>query len=339
MQHKFFITGGLGYIGSLFAQEALKKGHAVVLYDSFIYEQNHKKIIDEIISGQDKSKFSLIIGDTRNKGLLELSIKTHQPSIVLHFGELVGVYACEHNPDLTEDVNFNGSKNVVDICSKFNIPLIYNSSSSLYGNQKVLKLLKEDDELPGENDSYCKYKLLMEKYIQKKMEENPKFNAIIFRPATVCGISPRMRIELIINHFTYCAFAKKNIKVAKPDSCRAVIDIRDLISGYFKVIEKENWKRLIYNIGHYNLSKIEYTKRIQEIVPCDIVPLGEIGDARNLQIDCSALESEFSFKPEIDYKDTVASIVEWLKKNTEAIEKNNFIGILNMSLKEWEKII
>ncbi|HEY4494533.1 MAG TPA: NAD(P)-dependent oxidoreductase [Candidatus Paceibacterota bacterium] len=339
MKKTIFITGGLGYIGSAFAKEAIKKGYKIILYDSLIYEQNRDKIMSEIKEGKQKAKVKYIIGDTRNLELLEKSIIESKPDYIFHLGELSSVYMCDHNPSYTEDINYKASKGVIDLCEKLNIPTFYNSTSSLYGNQKTMKLMIEKDPIPTPMDNYCKYKLKMEDYIKAKVSKNKKFKIIVFRPATICGVSPRMRMELLPNHFTYCAVSKGIIKASELDSFRAAMDIRDFVNGYFAVLKKGSWKNLIYNIGHLNLSKRQFINGIQSVVKSELVTFPGIGDLRNLQIDCSLFNNEFNFKPSISYEKTVKEISKWMKKNLIEIEKTNFAGILNMSLDRFLKTI
>lgn len=337
-KERFFITGGMGYIGSAFAKEALKKGHNVCLYDSLIYEQNPSRMIKEIIGAKNKSKLKFIIGDTRNKELLVSSLKDFKPSYVLHFGELSSVYSCNHHPAFTERVNYDASKQVLDICEELGIKVLYNSTSSVYGTQKESRLMKEHDPLPEPTDYYCTYKIKMEKYIRNKVEKNPDFKIIVFRPATVFGLSPRFRIELLPNHFTYMAVAKKIIPVSGLNAYRAAIDLDQLVAGYFKVIEKGKWKELIYNIGHHNINKKQFAEGIQEVVKCQISIAPDIGDLRNLQIDCSKFDEEFDFNPDISYKDSIRKVFTWIKNNLVHLEKSDFAELLNMPLDKWRKI-
>jgi len=336
---KYFITGGLGYIGTKFAQEALKRGDSVLVYDNLLYEQNRNHLIAEIIRDQNKSNFSLIIGDIRNINLLKNSLIAYKPDYVLHLGELSSVYACDHNPRFAEDINFLASKEVLNLCEELKIPVLYNSSSSVYGNQKEIRLMTEEDKLPIATDNYCKNKLKMEDYIRGRVKNNKNFKIIVFRPATVFGLSPRFRIELLPNHFTYCAISKGLLRISELNAYRAAIDIQELIDGYFKVIDKGNWNHLIYNIGHYNLSKMQFAVGIQSIVLCKIAPIQDVGDLRNLQIDCSLFNKEFDFKPIKKYEDTIKEVADWLGSNLLEIEKTNFAGILNMSLERWKQII
>jgi nucleoside-diphosphate-sugar epimerase len=199
--------------------------------------------------------------------------------------------------------------------------------------------MKETDKLPKPTDNYCRYKLKMENYIKNKLKSNPNFKVIIFRPATICGPSIRMRLDLLPNHFSYCAVSSGVIRISQPKGYRAFMDINDLIEAYFKVLKRGSWKRLIYNIGHYNLTKIDCARVIQKIVSCQIVLDPHVGDKRNLKIDCSAFEKEFNFKPKIKFEDTIKNVINWLKKNKKIIEKNNFAGVLNTTPAEWQKII
>lgn len=340
MKHKFFITGGLGYIGTAFAQEALKKGFDVALYDSLVYEQDYRKIMKEVLSVSKKGATAkLIIGDVRNTELLEKSIKDFGTTFVLHMGELSSVYSCNHNPLYSNDINYTASKKVIDLCEKLDLPVIYNSSSSLYGNQPGMKLMTETDPLPTTTDNYCKYKLLLEEFIKEKVKKNPNFKIIIFRPATVFGLAPRMRLALLPNHFTYLAIAKGIIKISELNAYRSAIDIRDLVNGYFAVIEKGSWKKLIYNIGHHNMSKKDFATGIQSVIKSELGVITDLGDLRNLQTDNSLFNKEFNFEPQIAYVDTIKNVAQWIRKNLSHIEKNDFAGIINMSLAKWKELI
>lgn len=338
-QQRIFITGGLGYIGSAFAKEALKKGYAVALYDSLIYEQDPQNILQGITGKKSNQNITYIIGDTRNVDLLERSIVEFQPTFVLHLAELSSVYSCNHNPPYTEDINYRASKKVLDVCEKLSIPVLYNSTSSLYGNQAKMRLMKEDDVLPEPTDYYCTYKLKMEAYIKQKVKKNPKFKIIVFRPATVYGLAPRMRLELLPNHFTYLAVAKGVIRISELGARRAAISLQELTAGYFKVIEKGNWKHLVYNIGHHNMSKKEFAVGIQRIVTCELGSITDIGDLRNLQTDNSRFNTEFKFRPTTPYEETIKSVAVWVRSNLKVIEGSNYAGIINMSVAKWKELI
>ncbi len=336
---KIFITGGLGFIGSKLAKKALTRGFSVLLFDSLIYKQDYKKIISEIdISKKSGSIGQFVIGDIRNANLLRKTIENFKPDFIFHFAELAGIYVCNDNPLFTKDINFDASKSVLGLAEELNIPVIYNSTSSLYGNQKTTKLLDESSPIPKPIDNYCKYKLQMEKYIKDRKKFNPEFKIIVLRPATVWGVSPRMRLELLPNHFTYCAM-RGLIKISEPEAFRAEIDIDDMIECYFKIMETNKWPKLIYNIGHHNLKKMELAKIIQSVLNCKIEPIGDLGDSRNLQIDSSAFSKDFDWKATYSFESSVIKTKKWLDENMSEIEKTNYSGIINTPLSEWHKII
>lgn len=320
--------------------EAMAKGFSVFLYDSLLYGQNHKKILRDIqAEKKDGAICQFVIGDTRNTELLKKSLEDFKPDFLFHFAELVGIHICDDNPDYTKDINFESSKKVIDLGEKLKIPTIYNSTSSLYGNQKKNIVSDENALLPETTDNYCKYKLQMEKYIEHKRKENPEFKMIVLRLATIYGPSPRMRLELLPNHFTYSAISKGLIRISEPESYRSAIDIDDLISSYFAIMEKNEWLKPLYNVGHHNLKKIEVAKIIQSIIDCKIDFVGNLGDSRNLQIDSSTFSKDFNWKPKCSFEDTIKKIEKYIRKNLKEIKETDFVGIINSPLDRWLKMI
>jgi nucleoside-diphosphate-sugar epimerase len=305
-----------------------------------LYGQDYRKIVKKIEAGKKNgAAFEFVIGDTRNLELLEQSLREFRPDFLFHFAELVGIHICDDNPDYTREINFEFSKKVIELGEKLGIPTIYNSTSSVYGNQKEQKLLKEDAFLPESSDNYVKCKLRMEDYINERARKNSSFKVIMLRLATVCGLSPRMRLELLPNHFTYCAIAKGVIKISEPEAYRAQIDIEDVVSSYFAIMAKTVWPGLLYNVGHHNLQKIQVAQTIQSLVPSQVEPVGHLGDPRNLQIDSSAFTRDFGWQPEHGFEETVSTTAKWIKENLQEIEESNFAGIINSPLDRWLKMI
>ena len=338
-KEKFFVIGGFGYIGTSFAKEALYRGHEVCLYDNLMYEQDTSRILVEITGGKtNRTDLTFVIGDTRNTDLLKSSINKFKPTYLMHWGDFSSVYSCNHNPRLTKEVCIDATKSIIDLCIELKLPMFYNSSSSVYGVQPESEKMKEDDKIPMPTDQYCYSKLAIESYIKEKKSVFPDFKVIMFRPATVFGLSPRFRIELLPNHFSYMAVANKVISVADLNAYRAAIDISDLVKGYFKVIEKGNWKHILYNIGHHNISKIEFALGIQVATGCKIQTIPDMGDLRNLQINCNLFNDEFDYQPNLTYQESVSQVTKWIKENQFEIESNNFSEMLNMQLSNWLKI-
>jgi nucleoside-diphosphate-sugar epimerase len=334
---KFIITGGLGYIGSELSLKLLKKGHSVLIIDSLIYEQSISKF-NQIF---DEYKLNLIIKyiDVRNYDLIEESIKQFKPDSFIHFGDLSSVYSCNHNPVLTEDVCFNATKKIASLCSDLDIPILYNSSSSVYGTQTERVECNENTFLPITTDLYCKYKLKNESYFKEIALKNNFFKFIIFRPATLFGISSRFRIELLPNHFSYLAVSKNIIKVSDLNAYRAFISINTITNIYLDILENNIFDNEIYNIGSYNLTKLEVAIDIQKLTDCKIVTMDDIGDLRNLQISCNKYINKYGSLPSVNFLDEIGNVIEWLKVNYNEIESNNYNEMLNMPLANWKKLI
>ncbi len=304
-----------------------------------MYEQSRTRIMGEVEAFNTKgSELKLIIGDTRNLDLLRRSLEDFKPTYVMHWAELSSVYACNHHPAFTEDINYIASQGVLNLCEELGLKVFYNSTSSVYGTQKESRLMTETDALSQPTDYYCRFKLKMEDFIKEKVAKSPDFKIIVFRPATVFGLSPRFRIELLPNHFTYMAVSRKNIPVSGLNAYRAAIDIDELVEGYFKVIEKGSWNHLIYNIGHHNINKMQFADGIKNVVSCRILEAPDIGDLRNLQIDCSLFDNEFDFHPAVTYEQSIQKVAAWITDNLDKLEGNNFNELLNMPLDKWRQI-
>jgi len=104
-------------------------------------------------------------------------------------------------------------------------------------------------------------------------------------------------------------------------------------------MEKDNWPKLIYNIGHHNLSKIQIAKEIQSVIDCKIDMIDNLGDTRNLQIDSSAFVRDFNFKPQGNLKTSIIKVKDWLGENLVEIEKSDYLGIINAPINQWLKMI
>jgi nucleoside-diphosphate-sugar epimerase len=334
--YKFFVTGGFGYIGLSFADRALSQGYRVHLFDNLCYEQDYLYWVDKL--NKYGPLFSFSLGDTRNSDYLKSEIKKMDPSHIMHWGDLSSVYACNHNPSYTISVCSHATKKLVDLAVEMDKYFFYNSSSSVYGAQNISRLDSELSELPPASDLYCKYKIEAESYIKLKKLETPSARLIVFRPATVFGVAPRFRIELLPNHFFYMGYESKTIKVADENSYRSSIDVSDLVDAYFHVIKKEENDELIYNVGNQNMTKLEYALAVQRHVKCEIVSIPNFGDLRNLQIDSTKFQREFSYSPKKSLDESFDDIKKYFDVNLSKIKRDCFAGLLNMPLNKWHEI-
>lgn len=335
---KVFITGVFGYLGSALAKNLLAQGYKICGVDNLCYEQDYQKITSQI-NPSGKGSFAYHLADTRDFNLLRNLVEQTQPDFLVHFGDLSSVYACNHNPLYTETVNIGGASNVISICSGMAIPLLINSSSSLYGAQKERHLCTEEDPLPESSDLYCSTKLRIEHLLRSQSTYNPAFKYIVFRPATVFGQGLRFRIELLPNHFCFSALKNGVIRVADLNAYRAFIHVETLISAYAHVINKNIFNNQVYNIGSFNLTKLEVAIAIQRQVDCKVVTIPDIGDLRNLQISSERFCRDAGYSLDDDFDVRMEQLVDWFRPKINDFCESNFNGLLNMPLSNWKSII
>ena len=361
MTYNILITGGAGYIGSLLAFKLIKEGHSITLYDNLLYQQDlslsilHDMLTNNIsveegilrshpISFDNFKHFKFINGDIRDREKLEKLFSENKFDFIFHLAELVGYYACEKDVNLTKEINFGGTKLITDLVKKHGGVLIYNSSSSIYGSRENPdEILDEDAYLPLDKlDTYCMNKIFSENYIKEEGRKNPSFKYVLLRPATVGGLSPRMRLTLFPNHFTYAALIQKKLSLTEPNNYRVIIDLNDLIESYISIVNAKEIYKGVFNIGCHNMTKKQYVDEISKILEpekIEINSIEKIGNERNLRISSEKFKKYYGFEAKKAFSETVKPLVSLLKKNPEVFSKDNFKGVINTSLEEWKLLL
>ena len=193
------IIGGAGYVGTVLVEALLKKNYNVTVYDLFIYGDNLPK---------NNKNLTSVKGDVRDLKKLEEVIKAQD--IVIHLACISNDPSFELNPSLGRAINFDCFEPLVNLSKQNGIQhFIYASSSSVYGIKNTSKVT-EDASLEPLTD-YSKFKAQCEEILLSKT--NNDFTGSIIRPATVCGYSPRQRLDLVVNILTNLAYHNKIIKV------------------------------------------------------------------------------------------------------------------------------
>ena len=218
-----FITGGAGYVGSVLVPHLLDKGYMVTCLDLMIYGE-------EVLKKHPRLK--IVKGDIRDVNLLQ-KVLTNQ-DIVIHLACISNDPSFELNPKLGKMINLDAFTPLVEISKRnFVKRFIYASSSSVYGI-KSEKNVYEDMKLEPLTD-YSKFKVDCEKILAKYSSSD--FTTTTIRPATVCGYSPRQRLDLVVNILTNLGYHKKTIKVFGGSQLRPNIHINDMCMSYLKVLQ------------------------------------------------------------------------------------------------------
>jgi nucleoside-diphosphate-sugar epimerase len=214
---KIFITGGAGYVGSLLVPILLKEGYLVTVYDLMIYGDTLDK----------HPNLKIIKADLRNESLLSNSLQGHDA--VIHLACISNDPSFELNPNLGKSINLDAFEPLVRMSKESSISMfVYASSSSVYGIKNI-KDVTEEEKLEPLTD-YSKYKAECEDILQKYQSDD--FATVVIRPATVCGYSKRLRLDVVVNLLTNLAYHKREISIFGGEQLRPNIHIDDMCSLY-----------------------------------------------------------------------------------------------------------
>ncbi|MBI5469340.1 MAG: NAD(P)-dependent oxidoreductase [Deltaproteobacteria bacterium] len=280
MESNILVTGGAGYLGSTLVPELLKLGHRVTVLDNFMYRQN------SLLDCCSFESFDVVKGDARDEDVLRPLLK--KADYIIPLAALVGAPLCSRDKIGTITTNRDAIASIVKLSSRTQ-RIIMPTTNSGYGvGQKGVHCTEETPLNPI--SLYGKTKMEAEKLILERG------NAVSFRLATVFGTSPRMRIDLLVNDFTYRAAKERFVVVFEGHFKRNYIHVRDVARAFVHAIGNfDSLNSEAFNVGlsGANLSKIELCAKIKEIVP-DFVfleaPVGEDPDKRDYIVSNAKIE-------------------------------------------------
>lgn len=297
---KLFITGGGGYVGSRLVPAMLDFGYKVIVYDTFYYG-NYLNQNNNLIS---------INGDIRDKDKLSSSIP--EGADVLHLACISNDASFALNPDLSRTINYEAFVDLVNIAKKNQVKrFVYASTSSVYGVSEADNITEDHPLKPITH--YNTYKAKCEPILLQ--EENKIFQPVIFRPATVCGYSPRMRLDLSVNILTAHAITKNIITVFGGTQRRPNLHILDYIDACILLLNSNDVVGKTYNIGNENMTLAEIAKLVRSTL-AEVDPkfsnieitTTPTDDIRSYHIDSSRIFREIGFKPTRTISDAVKEI-------------------------------
>lgn len=286
MNYNILVTGGAGYLGSTMVPDLLHLGHRVTVLDSFMYKQASLNHICH------HPNFTVVKGDIRIEGVMAPLIK--KADIVIPLAALVGAPMCSQDPVGATTVNHDAIALMLKLLSKQQIVLMPTTNSA-YGTGDMNNFCTEESPL-NPISLYAKEKVGIEKELLQRD------NAISFRLATVFGMSPRMRIDLLVNDFTYRAVHDRFVVLFESSFKRNYVHVRDVSRVFQHAIANfDKMKGQIYNVGlsDANVSKKELCERIQKQVLDFVVldaPVGKDPDQRNYIVSNAKIEAT-GYKP------------------------------------------
>jgi len=299
---KIFITGGAGYVGSILVPKLLNKGYEVTVIDLMIYGE-------EVLPSHDH--LNAIKGDIRDTDLMRRIIPGHDA--VIHLACISNDPSFELNPDLGKSINLDPFEPMVQIAKEHGVKrFIYASSSSVYGIKEEPNVTEEMSLEPLTD--YSKFKAECEKILKKY--ESDDFTAMTIRPATVCGYSPRLRLDLTVNILTNFAINKGFIKVFGGEQKRPNIHIQDMTELYCLLLElpSEKIQGKIFNAGYENFKVKEIAQMVKNVVGEVDIKTESTNDNRSYHISSEYIKQEIGFEPKHSIEDAVSDLKEAFDK-------------------------
>lgn len=296
---RILVTGGAGYIGSILVPELLRCGHEAIVVDNFMYNQT------SLLAYCNDKRLDIINGDARDESLIFEILR--KVDAIFPLGCLTGAPICARDPTGAKTTNFDAVKMLLDKRSKSQT-IIFPTTNSGYG--------------VGEKDRYCTEKTplrpisfygRLKASLEKLLLESG--NSITLRLATAFGISPRMRLDLLVNDFTYRAVTDHFVVLFEPHFRRNFIHVRDVARAFIHCLDNfERMKDEPYNVGlsDTNLSKWELCEEIKKQVPDFYfveAKVGEDPDKRDYIVSNEKIEKA-GFKARISLQEGIGELIK-----------------------------
>ena len=299
---RVLVTGGAGYIGSTLVPDLLSKKHHVTVLDNFMYKQT------SLASSVKHKNLSLVFGDVRDESLMKSLIL--KADIIIPLAAIVGAPACDKDPITAQAINKDSILWLLQQLSPAQ-QIIMPTTNSAYGSGDKNNFCDEKSPL-NPLSLYARDKVVVEEALMHHE------NATSFRLATVFGISPRMRLDLLVNNFVYRAITDGFVIVFEGHFKRNYIHVEDVVQAFNLALDhNERFKGEIFNVGlsEANISKLELCKEIQKIVPSFTfleAALGKDPDQRNYIVSNTKIESR-GFSPKVNLREGLSELVKGLK--------------------------
>ena len=297
--YNILITGGAGYLGSVMVGDFLAEGHKVTVVDNFMFRQN------SLAAACANPNFNVVSADARSEEVLRPLLK--DADVVIPLAALVGAPICAKDPIGATSTNLDGQLMLLDMLSDDQRVLMPITNSG-YGIGESGKFCTEETPLRPIS-LYGQHKVVVE---SKALERE---NTISFRLATVFGMAPRMRIDLLVNDFVYRAVNDRAVVLFESHFKRNYIHIRDVSNAFRHALKNfDTMKGEPYNVGlsDANLSKAELCAKIKEHLPNFVpveAPIGEDPDKRDYIVSNEKIEST-GWRPQHSLDDGIDELIK-----------------------------
>lgn len=297
------VTGGAGYVGAILVPKLLAAGYAVRVIDLFLFG-------DDVLPVDPA--LEAVKGDIRDRALLTRA--TRGVDAVIHLACISNDPSFELNPSLSRTINYDCFEPLVDIARRSGVRrFVYASTSSVYGVSDAPDVTEEHPLVPLTD--YNKYKGMCEPVLLRY--QAPDFTTVIIRPATVCGYSPRLRLDLTVNILTNLAVNKRAITIFGGSQKRPNIHIEDITDLYVDLLDRpdEHIAGKIFNAAYQNQTVAELGEIVRRVVAREMPELGAISvetspsdDVRSYHVSSDKIKRELGWAPERTIEDAVGDL-------------------------------
>lgn len=294
------ITGGAGYLGSTLSEYLLKNDYSVTIYDNLMYNQS------SLLHLFKYKNFNFIFGDVRDKKKLQSEVSKH--NVVIPLAAIVGMPACNLNPKLAEDVNYVQILDIIEVLSKDQKIILPNTNSQYGSSESIITEESPFNPLSLYAETKCN--------AEKALIDSG--NGITLRLATVFGISPRMRFDLLVNDFVYKSINDGYLVLFESNFKRNYIHVLDIARTFeFMIRNYEKCNNQSFNVGlsNANLSKLELALKIKEYIPNLVIKednFKEDFDKRNYIVSNEKIES-MGWVPQFTLDDGIKELLSSFK--------------------------
>lgn len=309
------ITGGAGYIGSVLTSELLRLGYRVTILDSLLFGG------ESILPFMSHPNFHFVKTDVNESRTLRDSLKKDwvKPNAVIHLAGIVGFPACQAvGKSVSWKYNVEATKNVYAQSTDLGVErFVFASTYSNYGLSENGKPVNEESPLNPQS-LYAETKIAGEEFLLN--QKDSACAPLIFRFATLYGISPRTRFDLIVNQFVLEAFTKRQLIIYQRGYSRSFVHIRDIVRGIIMGLEADKAKihGQVFNLGtdNGNYTKSEIVNFILKRMPETVVEYKDLtfgGDMRDITVSFEKIKHVLGFETTLDIDDGVREVLFALK--------------------------
>jgi nucleoside-diphosphate-sugar epimerase len=304
---KVLITGGAGYLGSNLTRHLLEAGYTVTVLDNLMYDQV------TLLHLFSNPKFQFELGDVRDKKLLQDLVGLND--VIIPLAAIVGMPACKANPELTVAVNYQQVADIIEVL-RDDQKLILPNTNSQYGSS---------DSIITEESPFNPLSLYAKTKCDAENTMLANGNGVSLRLATVFGVSPRMRLDLLVNDFVYKSVVDGYLVLFEAHFKRNYIHVQDIARTFQFIIENyDKCKGQAFNVGlsTANLSKLELAEKIKSHIPSLVIKQDDFKedfDKRNYIVSNEKLEA-LGWKPIYDLDYGIKQLISAYKI---VINKNN----------------